>query len=226
MKKLLLTLFSMMMIFSITTIAFASETPIAVPQHTMIEVEIDYNSAVENVDGTVTYDILNAADLAMAWGIDESDIKEVKYVAFNRIDESHPAPRASISIENIEGPFEACGVDLIARNSATNYTNKTITKNITLTGTVSNSYSLSNEIGIDVEVAQISSAVGFSVTDSRSMSDSTEVVLEPGETITVDAMPLYDVYTFDVYQNSFWTGKTKVCTGAAYETVGFCTVIY
>ena len=106
---------------------------------------------VENADGTVTYDILNAADLAMAWGIDESDIKEVKYVAFNRIDESHPAPRASISIENIEGPFEACGVDLIARNSATNYTNKTITKNITLTGTVSNSYSLSNEIGIDVK---------------------------------------------------------------------------
>ena len=95
-----------------------------------------------------------------------------------------------------------------------------------MTGTVSNTYSLSVESGIDVEVASISAAVGFDVTAEWSMSDSTEVDLEPGETVNVKAIPLYDIYSYDVYYSSFWTGNKKIGTGTAVETVGFCTVTY
>lgn len=226
MKKLLSVLLSIIMVFSMTITSFASEVPNEVPQFTMIEVELDYDNAVENADGTVTYDILNLEELASAWGINASDIKVAKYVAINRSEESYPSPRASITIENVAGPREACGVNEVARNSAVNYLDKPITKTITLTGTVSNTYSLSVESGIDVEVASISSSVGFDVTASWSMSDSTEVDLEPGESVTVVAMPLYDIYTYDVYRYSFWTGDTKVGTGEAIETVGFCTIAY
>ena len=226
MKKLLSVLLSVIMAFSIATTTFASELPNIEPQFTMIDVELDYDTAVVNADGSITYDILNIEELSSLWGINASEIKSAKYVAINRSEEVYPSPQASISIENVSGPKEACGVKKIARNSATNHYDKPITKNITLTGTVSNTYSLSVESGIDVEVASISSSVGFDVTAEWSMSDSTEVELAPGETVTVDAYPLYNVYTYDVYQSSFWGGRTKVGTGVASETVGFCTVTH
>ena len=134
MKKLLSVLLSIIMVFSMTITSFASEVPNEVPQFTMIEVELDYDNAVENADGTVTYDILNLEELASAWGINASDIKVAKYVAINRSEESYPSPRASITIENVSGPREACGVNEVARNSAVNHLDKPITKTITLTG--------------------------------------------------------------------------------------------
>ena len=63
------------------------------------------------------------------------------------------------------------------------------------------------------------------MTYSWTMSDSTQVELAPGESVTVTAFPLYDIYEFDVYRSSFWTGTTKVGSGLAYETTGFCTVV-
>jgi hypothetical protein len=226
MKKIISALLSIMMIFSMATASFASELPNEEPQFIVIDMELDYDTATVNADGTVTYDILNFEELSAAWGIDASSIKSAKYVAINQSEESYPSPQASITIENISGPREACGTKEICRNSATNRLNKPITKSITLTGTVSNTYSLSVESGIDVEVASISAAVGFDVTAEWSMSDSTEVDLEPGETVNVKAIPLYDIYSYDVYYSSFWTGNKKIGTGTAVETVGFCTVTY
>ena len=226
MKKILSGLLSVVMIFSMTVSSFAYELPNEEPQFIMIDVELDYDSAEVNADGTVTHDIVNLEDLSSVWGIDASSIKSAKYVAISQSKDTYPSPQAAITIENISGPNAACGVKEICRNSATNHFTKPITKDITLTGTVSNTYSLSVESGIDVEVASISAAVGFDVTAEWSMSDSTTVDLEPGETVNVAAMPLYDVYSYDVYQSSFWTGNKKIGTGNAMETVGFCTVTY
>lgn len=226
MKKTLSVLLSVMMVFSKTVTSFAYESPNEEPLFIMIDVELDYDSAEVNADGTVTYDIVNLEELSSAWGIDASSIKSAKYVAINQSKESYPAPQAAITIENISGPNAACGTKEICRNSATNHYSKPITKDITLTGRVSNTYSLSVESGIDVEVASISAAVGFDVTAEWSMSDSTTVDLEPGETVNVKALPLYDIYSYDVYQSSFWTGNKKIGTGKAMETVGFCTVTY
>lgn len=71
-----------------------------------------------------------------------------------------------------------------------------------------------------VSIVEDSLSVGWS------MSDSTSVDLEPGEMVNVKAMPLYDIYSYDVYQSSFWTGTPKIGTRNAMETVGFCTVTY
>ena len=172
MKKVLSGLLSVVMIFSMTVSSFAYELPNEEPQFIMIDVELDYDSAEVNADGTVTYDIANLEDLSSVWGIDASSIKSAKYVAISQSKDTYPSPQAAITIENISGPNAACGVKEICRNSATNHFTKPITKDITLTGTVSNTYSLSVESGIDVEVASISAAVGFDVTAEWSMSFS------------------------------------------------------
>lgn len=225
MKKFFCAFLSLIMLLSLPIPTYAAENNNADQQYASIDVELDYDSAVDNADGTTTYDVLNVDELAILWGLDIEEVKEIKYVSFAETEETFPMPRASIVIDNVSGPSEACGVKKICENSATNNSNKTVTKDITLTGSVSNTYSLSVESGIEVEVVTISSAVGFDVTYSWTMSDSTQVDLAPGESVTVTAFPLYDIYEFDVYKSSFWTGTTKVGTGTAYETTGFCTVI-
>ena len=226
MNKLLSVLFSVMMIFSMTSQSFAGELPKEEPQLIMVAMELDYENAVANEDGSITYDIVNLDELSSAWGINISDIKSAKYVAFNQDKEAYPSPQATITIKNVFYRDEACGTRVICRNQATKRLEKPVTKDITLTGTVSNSYSLDVESGVDVDVTTISAAVGFDVTESWSMSDNTHVDLEPGETITVEAFPLYEVYSFDVYQSSIWTGNEKVGSGDALQTVGFCTITY
>ena len=81
MKKTLSVLLSVMMVFSMTVTSFAYESPNEEPLFIMIDVELDYDSAEVNADGTVTYDIVNLEELSSAWGIDASSIKSAKYVA-------------------------------------------------------------------------------------------------------------------------------------------------
>ena len=135
-------------------------------------------------------------------------------------------------MDNITGPYLACGTDTIVKVSAANNLDKTITKIITLTGTISNTYSQKLDEGVKIDVVKISAAVGFDVTKSWSISDSTgveleptEVDLEPGEIVTVTAMPLYDVYSYDVMKTRLFQDPIKVGYGTAYETVGFCTIV-
>lgn len=187
-----------------------------------VEIQVDYTSEKSNIDGTSTYDVINADEVAAFYGIDNP--KEVKVTTFNKESKPIPAPR-SIYINNVKAPKAACGAKEITRNSAVNNSNKTITKTITLTGGVSNTYSTSVEGGLNVEVASISAAVGFDVTDSWEMSDSTEVVLQPRETVSVTAYPLYDVYRFDVINDPIFGGPEKIGYGDAFECKGFCTVI-
>ena len=225
MKKFICVLLSFIMLLSLPLHSYAAEDSSKIQQYESVELELDYNSAVSNADGTTTYNVLNTEELANLWGMRVDEVKEIKYVAFAKAEENFPNPRASVFIDNVSGPNAACGVKKICENSATNNLNKNVIKDITLTGSVSNTYSLSVESGIEVEVVSISSAVGFDVTYSWTMSDSTQVELAPGESVTVTAFPLYDIYEFDVYRSSFWTGTTKVGSGLAYETTGFCTVV-
>lgn len=193
-----------------------------------IEIEVDYESAQINDDGTTTYDVSNAKDVALSYGID--DAKSVKVTIFNENqNELNFMPQAasynSIYIDNIIKSGEGCGTEEITRNTAINRKNKKIDKEITLIGTVSNEYSLNVEAGINVEVASISSAVGFNVSKTWSMSDNTIVSLEPNESVTVYAYPLYNFYQFDVMKNPLWGSAKNVGSGSAYKCKGFCTVI-
>ena len=69
MNKLLSVLFSVMMIFSMTSQSFAGELPKEEPQLIMVAMELDYENAVANEDGSITYDIVNLDELSSAWGI-------------------------------------------------------------------------------------------------------------------------------------------------------------
>lgn len=193
-----------------------------------VDIQVDYGSVISSTDETITYGTLNPDEIAAYYGID--DPKEVSVTIFTGEREKAPVLAADtysvgLYIDNVKGPNGACGAKEITRNGATNSSNKTVTKTITLTGTVSNTYSTSVDAGIDVEVASISSGVGFDVTDSWSMSDATQVDLEPYESVMVYAYPLYDVYSFDVINDPLFGGPEEVGYGYAYECMGFCTVV-
>lgn len=195
------------------------------PQTYGVDMELDQAGARENADGTVTYTILNVEELATAWGLDADKVKEMTYTSTVQAGEEFPTPRATILVDNVTGPRSACGIQKICECAATNASGHTVTQTITLEGSVSNTYTTSVESGVSVEVATISAAVGFDVTASWTMTVSAELELEPGESATVMAFPLYDLYQFDVYKKSFWGTVTEVGSGIAYHTVGFCTVV-
>lgn len=197
----------------------------------MIGIEIDYSSPKILKEGSIEYDVKNKEQIAEFLEIDIDKIRNIKITRPNYIikeynlNNSDITPFANIYIANITGPRQACGSKRICENSAVNYAKEPVMKTITLSGTVSNSHSLNVEGGIDVEIASISAAVGFNVERSWTMTDSTEVELEPGQRVTVVAFPYWDVYSFDVMQSSIW-GDKKVGYGDAMETFGFCTVVY
>ena len=57
------------------------------------------------------------------------------------------------------------------------------------------------------------------------MSDSTEVELAPGESVTVEAHTLYDIYSFDIIDDPLFGEQEIIGSGDAYHAVGFCTVV-
>ncbi|MCF6466097.1 hypothetical protein, partial [Clostridium sp. Cult2] len=167
----------------------------------MIDIEIDYSSQKILKDGSVEYDIKNKEQVADFLEIDIDKIRNIKITKPNYIikesnlNNSDITPFANIYIANITGPRQACGSNRICENSAVNHAKEPLTKTMTLSGTVSNSHSLSVDAGIDAEIASISAAVGFNVERSWTMTDSTQVELEPGQRVTVVAFPYWDVYS-------------------------------
>ena len=229
-KKILSLILLTVLLLSLATPGFANQAARQSP----FKVEIDYSSAHKNANGTTTYDIVNKAEFAKAHDLDVEDIKDVKVVLFNndRVQRmegaSSVSPQSSLAqffIDNLDGPSSACGTKKISQVSSVNNSSYTVQKDITLTGTVSNTYSLSVSGTVGITAAQISAGVGFDVTASWSMSDSTVVTLAPGQRVTVTAYPLIDIWEYDVMVSEILTGTKKVGTGTARETIGFCTTV-
>lgn len=227
------TIFALIMafLFVMTTMAFVNNGYYNDESIEMIDIEIDYSSQKILKDGSIEYDVKNKEQVADFLEIDIDKIRNIKITKPNYIikesnlNNSDITPFTNIYIANITGPRQACGSKRICENSAVNHAKDPVVKTITLSGTVSNSHSLSVDAGIDVEIASISAAVGFNVERSWTMTDSTQVELEPGQRVTVVAFPYWDVYSFDVMQSSIFRDK-KVGYGNAMETFGFCTVVY
>lgn len=137
-----------------TTLLITGSAPISgAAEVERVKIEIDYNSAVSNANRITTYDVNNAVKVASHYGIENpEEVRAIKVTVFERESQSIPAPR-SIYINNIQGPSDYCGAKQITKNSAVNQSNKTVTKNITLTGSVANTYSQSVEAGLAVDVA-------------------------------------------------------------------------
>lgn len=230
MKKMCLLLSVLILLFSISpATVFASEEEAALPAES-IAVEIDYASAVYNADGTISYDIVNKEALAAAWGIDIEKVRAMKFLALPVDSYDHPAQEAglfqSISIQNVTYRGQSCYTGDRIEMQTRNMSDFTVTKSVEISLKTSHTYSTSLDIGVSVEVLDISTALGFSVTQEVTITETTQVVLGPWESATVFSVPLCELYSFDVYQWKLFSGEKKVGTGYAYKMIGLCTTVY
>ena len=169
MKKLLCWMFSILMLFNMTcsAIAVTENTmgeDVIIELHTVSEPEIDYQSAVYNEDGSITYEVLNVEEMAASMGISLEKIRGMQYISVPLSDMVEDTKsRANIfdplTIENVQDRGLVCLAEIIAEQTATNATTKPITKNISISVQTTHSYKLSLEAGVSVEAAEISSAV-------------------------------------------------------------------
>ncbi|RPF35146.1 hypothetical protein [Streptomyces sp. TLI_185] len=113
------------------------------------------------------------------------------------------------SIKNVDGPNEVCGTTKLQKTSGAGKT--------TLVMTVSKSVSaeLSSEVSVDAEV--VSGKLGFKVTGTTTVEDQTRYEVPKGKYGYIEAYPLYDMYTFNVY----YEGKNKGASWAM-RPVGVC----
>ena len=147
------------------------------------DIVIDYGSAMYGENGEIYYDILNVSELADAYDIDYDKIRSMKYVVLPLEDCTYGTSVAGIfeqtNIVNVQYMGNVCLNSIVTQQSASNLLNTPVTKTITISATMSNTYRVSAESGVSVEVTAVSNAVGFDVTYSLTVSDSTEVTLQP-----------------------------------------------
>ncbi|MCL8013801.1 hypothetical protein [Streptomyces sp. AS02] len=129
---------------------------------------------------------------------------------------SAPAPsdastsaRAGMTLKNINGPNEVCGTTKLQKTSGAGKT--------TLVMTVSKSVSaeLSSEVSVDAQV--VSGKLGFKVTGTFGVEDQTRYEVPKGKFGYIEAYPLYDMYTFNVY-----SGSKNLGSSWAMKPVGVC----
>ncbi|MEU5686265.1 hypothetical protein [Streptomyces venezuelae] len=116
---------------------------------------------------------------------------------------------AAKKVKKVKYQGELCGLRKIQKTSGRGKT--------TLVMTVSKSVSseVSTEVGIDYKI--VSAAVGFKVTKSYTVEDQTRFEVPKNKFGYIEAYPLYDKYTFSIYQ-----GSKKKGEGTALRPVGVC----
>lgn len=195
-----------------------------------VDVVVDYASAEYGENGEIYYDVINVEELASAYDIDPEKIRAMKYVALPVEEDTYGVSPARIfkrtDIVNVQNIGNVCLNNIVAQQSASNHLSVPVTKSITISATMSNTYRVSVESGVDVEGSTISEAVGFDVSYSLTVSDVTEVVLQPGESVTIVATPYCEMYSFDIEQWKLFNGTKLVGSGYAYRVIGFCTTVY
>ncbi|MFF7993407.1 hypothetical protein ACFZDG_26875 [Kitasatospora xanthocidica] len=91
---------------------------------------------------------------------------------------------------------------------------------MTLTLTQSRAISSTWSSDVSVDAGKVSATVGFSVTDTATNTESGSYIVPDGKFGTLEAYPLFDHFTFDVYDTS--VGDRYVGGGDAYHPVGYC----
>lgn len=214
-NKAISFLFIMLLIITNSANMYAEKGVIDEP-----EIKIDYNTKQINPNGTTTYEVKNAKEIAESKNIEYNQDVKVNVTLFNDSKDyqeiQNIQPKLFEKIYNIKGPYNNCGAKAITQNDAYNSSNKTVNKSIALTGGVENSFSAN--VGIKADI--VSASLGFDVTKSWTMTDTTTVNLEPYERVTVVAYPLRQTYTYDIKRFN-----SKIGTGEANKITGFCTVV-
>ncbi|MEV7355364.1 hypothetical protein [Kitasatospora sp. NPDC091276] len=91
-----------------------------------------------------------------------------------------------------------------------------------MTLSLSQSRAVSSQWSSSVSIAawKVSGTVGFSVTDTATNTETGSYAVPDGKFGTLEAYPLFDHFTFDVYDTS--VGNRYVGGGDAFHPVGFC----
>ena len=186
-----------------------------------IEPILDYDSAQENPDGTVTYEVLNADEVAEFLG--EDDAISVKYTVIVQPEYSGPVPRV-YEIINVTYVGSMVGNLPCAQAEGYNATNMTISKTLTLSGIASNTNSVTMYAGGTIGNATVSAAVGFDVTYSMQVTDSTTVSLPSRKTVKATGYPRYHAYRYDIANNKGIFGYEEAGDGIAKQVYGMYTV--
>lgn len=223
MKKRLLGLAVVIcMCFSTISVAEASTKD--------VDIVVDYSEKEINPDGSITYGIVNENEVAAFFGIE--DAKAVKYTTFvnetsNMIQERNLTRAIGYyTYEKTGGPWQGYGPYPFAQAGASNTSNKTVTKTLEITGTVGNEYNTSMNVGFSIDPVELSGGVGFDVTSSWSISDTTNVELAPGESVIVYAYETFTTYNYDIYFTNAITGSNSIAGKAGVaQCTGFVTII-
>ncbi|MEU2049297.1 hypothetical protein ABZ757_28050 [Streptomyces albidoflavus] len=119
-------------------------------------------------------------------------------------------PAASeYALKNVSGPGEVCGTTKLQKTSGAGKT--------TLVMTVSKSVSAELSAEVSVDAKFVSGKLGFKVTSTYGVEDQTRYEVPKGKYGYIEAYPLYDMWTFNVYKD----GKNKGASWAM-KPVGVC----
>lgn len=202
------------------------------PFQVTVDVEIDYTSAQYNDNGTVYYDILNVEEVAEAWGVTPEKVRQMKFLSVaeqeNDTENYGVSPAglfSRIEIQNVALMGNSCMMQVVIDEYVQNYSSATVTRTKEISATISHTYTTSLEVGIEVDGATLSSALGFGITESVTVTDTISVELAPGESVEIFAVPLCQVYEFDVYQWKLFQGTNYVGEGIAYQVIGLCVTV-
>lgn len=238
MKKWISTIIAIGVLLGTVTFSSVSSSAVETenkdaPRQMMVNPEIDYASAQYNENGTVFYDILNVEEMAEVWGVAPEKVRQMKLLSFAAQEHSFedygvsPAGLFSrIEIRNVVYRGQSCWDQIVVDEIVQNFSNATVTRTKELSASVTHTYTTNVEAGVVVDGTTLSSALGFTVTGTITVTDSISVELGPGESVEIIAVPLCDTYAFDVYEWKLFSGTNYVGYGYAHQVIGLCVTVY
>jgi len=125
-----------------------------------------------------------------------------------------PMTIQSIGVRNVSYQGDACGIEVIRKDSAPGPG----TLHMSVTNSISNSYSAN----VSVSASVVSAGVGFNVSIAESITDTYDYPIPAGKLGVVTAHPWKDVYDFEVWEDPWYWSAYKVGDGTAYRVSGIC----
>ena len=175
---------------------------------------LDMETAVENEDGTVTYQVVNAQEVAAFFGKDQ--VMEVSYTEIvppedleNTFDEGEGISVAGNMTEKLPC-FEMTG---------DNQTDQEIKKEMPGNARLSNDYD-----GDPQEAQALSEALGFDVEQTFEISYETIAVVPAHETVDASSYGRYQVYRYDMEEGTI-SGIFGSGQGTVKQVCGMYTVV-
>lgn len=123
-------------------------------------------------------------------------------------------PTGTHALRNVKFEGTICGVQVLHRTSAPGPGRLSLT----VTNSVSNSYTAT----VSLSPATLSASVGFHVTATEPITDSSSLGVPSGGIRYFEAHPLLDHYSFEIWDTPWYGWDRKVGDGIASRVSGIC----